>query len=384
MDRDAIAWHRLTDVYGSAEAIPARLEALLAGERAAEDDLISRLYHQCDVSDATAAATLVLGGVLAAPARWHADRLVACLGLLALFARAALSFGCSPRAEAEGALARVLAGVGTKGRHGSLNASGAADAVWGALRRVLPDVAALLRHDDPHVIEGAAEVLALLADEAADFADAVRVTLARVDPVAQPAAGAALLCALARTTRDDDAEAVASLRAALGSPARAVRIAAAYGLLDLQGEAVGPAVIEVLVESAVADAAPRWLPDTREDDVAVQLGAQAAAYSVAVARRSSDFVQAVRCAGIALEQVCEPPVPYVKRYARGDDGSWRVEHGGPQHPSRLAVTRAQAEVLRALTEADALWSGTTDLFRRLGLPASREALRTLSERALTV
>lgn len=379
MDIDAIAWHRLTDVHGSAEEVSARLRAFLAGDGRAEEELIARLYHQCDVTDATAAAILVLGGELARGGPRPAD----CLNLLALFARAALSFGASDHDTAERALERVLAADIVKGRVGSLNASTPADSVWGALRRVVPRFGPLFEHSDALVVERVAQLAAVLAGEASVLASAVRSAVQRVDASEHPTTAAALLSALARTADDpDDSDLLAILTRALTSEVPGVRAAAAFGLLDLRGAAVGPEVVETLVSCAVADATPRWLPDKDEGDVAVQLGAHAGAYSLGIARRSDDFVQAVRCAGMALEQVWEPPVPFVTAYGRRGDGRWHVVHGGPRHPTRAALTRAQAEILDVLTEVETLWSGETDLFERLGLPPSRDALRTFTQRAL--
>src|SRR3954454_437523 len=90
-------WSKLSHVYGSAADVPEQLDALLdsdlARSRAGFEALRARLFHQSDVTDATAIATLVLGDELA---RADARQPAACLELLALFGHAARSWGVCP------------------------------------------------------------------------------------------------------------------------------------------------------------------------------------------------------------------------------------------------------------------------------------------------
>lgn len=378
-DSKAIDWSKLTHVYGPATDVPELLEAFLDGgddvSGRAFQKLISSLYHQSDVTDATAMVALVLGEELS-----RADggrRAAECLELLSLFAQAAGSFGVTDAATAEKALENVEGGTPIEGRFGSLNEPLAADAVWGALRRVLPHVGPYLSAADPETIEAAAAFLAEVGVEASSLFPMVRSVADR--PCEDPAARAAVLSALFLTapTQADSNELIGLLEASLQLDDERVRAVAAYGLAVIQGADLGEEAFEILVNAALNEEFPGYLPERRIDSVTALVAPRQRELLLSALKRCTDFFTAIQVVGYLLESASENPTPYASSFGRDDDGVPNVPHSGPTRTHRESVPEDEVEIWSAVVDSEVIWRGRTDLFEKLGLPESREGLRKL-------
>lgn len=373
------AWSRLTHAYGSAEDVPAQLEALFGADdaqaEAAQEILVSSLFHQINVTDATAAAALVIGEELARVS--EARRAQACLKLIWLFASAAQASGVSDAEESESALRRIEQGEALAGPRGSsLNQRAAWQAVWGALRRVLPQVAAQLDNADQHVIAEAATCLTAFGREARAVHHALRTAATRSHALG--ATRAAVLSAWFITSPDDDRAALlGALEDALGDPHAEVRSVAAYGLARLQGAAISDHAFEILAEAAVQRSFPPYIKATGYDALSAMLGARSLDFLLAVLRRSDDFATLVEVIGNALRIGAKVPAPPL--YSRGmdHDGVRRVIHYGVALPLRQRLTPPEVRIWREALRSDLIWSGRTDLFEKVGLPSDRRQLQRL-------
>lgn len=376
-------WSRLTHAYGSAEDVPAQLEALFGADdaeaEAAEETLVSSLYHQIDVSDATAAAALVIGAELARAS--EARRAQASLKLLWLFASAAHANGVSDEAEGESALRRIEQGESLAGPRGSsLNQRAAAQAVWGALRRVLPHIAAQLASPNPQVVTDAAICLTAFAHEARSAEAAIRAAAARSHARAE--ARAAVLSAWFIACPDFERSALlAALERALMDADEEVRAVAAYGLARIQAGELSERAFHALADAAVHHAFPLYIKPTSYESLAALLGPRGLDFLLAVVRRSQDFAMLVEVIGNALRIGAKIPAPPL--YARGwdRDGIKRVDHHGIALPLRERLSAPEVRIWREALRSDLLWTGRTDLFEKVGLPSERGAFVQLLQRS---
>ena len=129
-DVSSFDWERLSCVHGSAREVPQWFDRLLD-----EDDDVSMealetlndlLFHQDDVSEATAAFVLASEDELRSPVGER--RCEVFFDLFASFAHAARSFDLGQPSEREAALAAVLRNEPIAGAHGSMNTLAAARA----------------------------------------------------------------------------------------------------------------------------------------------------------------------------------------------------------------------------------------------------------------
>jgi hypothetical protein len=378
-----LPWSRLTHAYGSAEDVPAQLEALFgpddAQAEAAEETLVSSLYHQIDVTDATAAVALVIGAELARAA--EARRAQACLKLIWLFASAAQANGVSDEVEAEDALRRIEQGEGLAGPRGSsLNQRAAAQAVWGALRRVVPHVGAQLANADPQVVAEAAICLTAFAHEARAAQSAIRAAAARGHQRGE--ARAAVLGAWFIACPDfERASLLAALERALVDADEEVQAVAAYGLARIQGCELSDRAFETLADAAVHRAFPLYIKPTSYDALAALLGARGLDFLLAVVRRSEDFATLVEVIGNALRMGAKIPAPPLYSRGKDRDGVRRVDHHGIPLPLRERLSASEVRIWREALRSDLLWTGRTDLFEKVGLPSDRGEFLQLLRRS---
>jgi hypothetical protein len=370
-------WSRLSDVYGSAADVPEQLEKLLEHDLARSESafgaLKSSLFHQSDVTDATAVATLVLGDELA---RAAARQPAACLELLALFAHAARAWGVCPADQAEAALRHIEQGGVVEGPNGSMNQPQAWQACWGALRRVLPHVIAQLGAGDPTQIGAAAMFIAEIGSEAAPAHDALRHALA--DPAAHAAARGPLLAALLSTADAAQARAlIPELESALGAADDDVRAVSAYGLAKLLGPRTGETALVALADAALERTLPGYLSELAFIDLARLLGERGEEFLLWQLQRCGDYVTLIELLGDTLRFVARLSVPSVLGSSVDSHGVTSVQHGEAFLHTREQLSPAEIRVWRAALANSLLWAGRTDLFAKLGVPSERAALEAL-------
>lgn len=266
-------WERLTCVHGSAREVPLCFEQLLDADDDVSMDALETLsellFHQNDVSEATAAFVLASEDELRSPVGER--RCEAFFDLFAGFAHAARSFDLGGASEREAALAAVLRNEPTAGAHGSMNTLAAARAQWAALERAVSWTEPYLTLREESA-EWACRFLAAMGSAAAAMHDRTKEAfeLGRREGWGDEARG--LVTAAVGATGDE--RIVGFLRACLSDEAMEVSGAAATELLArLGGSCADEAVITALAN--IEDDVPDYFALESFDEIFDLLGDRA-------------------------------------------------------------------------------------------------------------
>lgn len=272
-DVSSFDWERLSCVHGSAREVPQWFDRLLD-----EDDDVSMealetlndlLFHQDDVSEATAAFVLASEDELRSPVGER--RCEVFFDLFASFAHAARSFDLGQPSEREAALAAVLRNEPIAGAHGSMNTLAAARAQWAALERAVAWTEPYLTLRDESA-EWACRFLAAMGSAAAAMHDRTREAfeLGRRERWGDETRG--LVMAAVGATGDEDV--LGFLRACLSDEAMEVSGAAATELLAR----LGPSCVDDALITALAnieDDVPDYFALASFDEIFALLGDRA-------------------------------------------------------------------------------------------------------------